>query len=91
MSEIVDLTWERKKLSDNNTELSPADLLRMALEDVERGDYPHASKCMILIVETDETPGVRAHHHYYRAGMERVEEVGYLAIWTQRTIERMQE
>ena len=87
----TDLAWERKKRSNDNTVLTPADLLRMALEDLERGDYPRASKCMIMIVEAGGDESAKAEHHYYRSGMQRIEEVGYLAVWTQRTIGRAQE
>lgn len=87
----IDLEWERKKRADDNTELAPADLLRMALEDLERGDYPRASKCMILIVETGGEPGDRSKQHHYRSGMERIEEIGFLSVWTHRTIEKAQE
>lgn len=86
----VDLAWERKKRADDNVGLTPADLLRMALEDMENGDYPHATRCAILIVEEPEDKQEPAKMSYYRSKMSRVEEVGYLAVWQRNRIAAME-
>jgi hypothetical protein len=86
----ADLAWERKKRADDNDKLTPAELLRMAAEDLERGDYPHATRCIILIVEEPEDKNMRSPVHGYRCRMTRAEEIGYLEMWQHSTIERWQ-
>lgn len=86
----TDLTWERKKRTDDNSDLSPADLLRLALEDLEKGDYPSATRCAILIIQEPADKSEPATMSYYRSNMTRVEEVGYLAVWQQNRIHAME-
>lgn len=80
-TEAIDLAFERKKRSDDNVDLTPDELLRYALEDCRNGDYPRASKCLIVIIEADENPEAKTLHHYYKSNMTRSEEIAHLEVW----------
>lgn len=85
---VADIAFERKKRTNDNTELSPRDLLLLALEDLDRGDYPRASKCLLLIIEADDDPAQKAIHHHYRSGVTRAEEIAFLDMWKLREMEK---
>jgi hypothetical protein len=85
---VVDLSLEKKKRVDDNGAVTPEELLRMALEDLQKGDYPHATRCLIMIVEENPDPNKPAHLHHYRCRMGRVEEIGYLDMWKDARIRR---
>jgi hypothetical protein len=87
----VDLEFERKKRTNDNGDLTPRDLLRVALEDLDKGDYPRASKCLILIIEADEDPDNRTVTHQYRSNLSRTEEIAHLDCWKQRRIRAWQQ
>ena len=85
---VVDIDFERKKRTNDNADLSPRDLLRLALEDLDKGDYPRASKCLLLIIEADDDPAQKTVHHHYRSGVTRAEEIAFLDIWKLCEMER---
>jgi hypothetical protein len=87
VSDVADFDFERKKRSSDNGDLSPSDLLRMALEDLDKGDYPRASKCLVLIIEADDDPTARTVHHQYRSNVTRSEEIAFLEVWKRRRLD----
>jgi hypothetical protein len=76
---IVDLDFERKKRELDCMAITPDELMRLALDDLQNGDYPNAKKCLLLIVEEDAEG--RRRIHPYRSGVTRPEEVGFLSQW----------
>lgn len=82
---VSDLDFERKKRTNDNLELTPRDLLRLALGDLDKGDYPRPRKCLILIVDEDDEKRLRLNP--YRSGMTRTEEVAFLEIWKSERID----
>lgn len=85
---VADLDFERKRRANDNADLTPRDLLRLAMEDLDKGDYPRASKCLLLIIEADDDPEQKTIHHHYRSGVTRAEEIAFLDMWKLREMER---
>jgi hypothetical protein len=82
---VADLDFERKRRTNDNVDLTPRDLLRLALEDMDKGEYPRAAKCMILILDESEEGGLT--QHPYRCGMTRTDEIAHLEAWKLERLE----
>jgi hypothetical protein len=87
MTEPVDLAWERRKRQDDNDKLRPIDLLKMAVDDLERGEHPHATRCIIILCEEPEGSD-RTEMIGWRCRMSRAEEVGFLEAWKAGSLRR---
>jgi hypothetical protein len=79
MTEPIDLALQRKVRAGDNLDMTPDELIRVVLMDLENGDYPHATKCMVMILET--RPDGTMEQFAYRSGLTRSEEIGHLEAW----------
>lgn len=90
MDNPVDLSFERRKRlgMEDNSSLSPADLLKQALADVEKMGTNEASADRAYILLAKQTPGGFG-FAAYRCGMNNLEEIGLLDVAKQDALLRV--
>lgn len=69
----------------NNTKVTPEQILRLALDDLRRGEVK-ADACLIYLIKkpAGDECGTR---NVYRSNMDRPDEVAYLEYFKMRTLE----
>lgn len=80
MTDTVDLAVARAERAKHNSEVDGVTLLKLALKDIENGAYNDPKQIIILIV--DHSGDDESTLGSYRCGMSRVEEVGYMSMFT---------
>lgn len=92
MDNPVDLSFERRKRlgMEDNSSLSPADLLKMVLADVENTETNESSADRAYVIVAKSTPGGLA-FTAYRCGMNSLEEIGLLDAVKQDALLRVLE
>lgn len=81
MAEPTDLTLERLRREDENTNATPTDLLRLCADDIRRDGL--TGKKMLVILYDDTTQSIASS---WRCGLTRLEEVGLIQMAGLRSI-----
>lgn len=66
----------RKETEAKN--VSPRELIQLVAGDLDRGDYPDATKAIVIIIRESEG-GMKL--ETYRSGLNRSEEIGHMEMW----------
>lgn len=82
---MTELERARIDAQANNSKVTPEQLLRLALDDLRRGDV-QADAALIFLIKK---PAGDAHgtRNVYRSNMDRPDEVAYLEYFKWRTLE----
>lgn len=82
---ITELERARIDAQRNNTTVTPEQILRLALDDLRRGEVK-ADACLIYLLKkpAGDEAGQR---NVYRSNVDRMDEVAYLEYFKMRTLE----
>lgn len=72
-----DLSLARLRRENDNTKVSPAELLRLVANEIERG-LINPNRMMVITIEP--RPDNQSRIDTYRCGVTRAEEIGYLEL-----------
>lgn len=92
MSDPINLNFERADREDDNTCLTPEDVLRQALIDLENGTIKANSAIVILIDDDPENDGGKSYRmSYLLARLKTSQIIGWLEVLKARMLVHMGE